>query len=159
MEGSAERWPEAATALRDELAGRPGRLALVCGEGAGRTAERIAEALGASPTRVGGLLTTEETPPALHAVAELLSAATVLEDCEILFDPEVGVDPLQLLRALARRAPRIAVWPGRIASGRATYSERGRRDHYERSLSDTLVISPRHTAFPDEVPYTVERIP
>ncbi|HXF74374.1 MAG TPA: BREX-3 system P-loop-containing protein BrxF [Actinomycetota bacterium] len=159
MERSAERWPGAAAALRDELAGRPGRLALVCGEDAERTAERIAEALGVSPTRVGGLLTAEEAPPAPSVVAELLSTATVLMDCEILFDRGVGVDPLQLLRALARRAPRIAVWPGRIASGRTTYSEPGRRDHYERELADTLVIRPRHTAFPDEVPYTVERIP
>ncbi len=142
-----------------ELADRPGRLALLCGAGADRAAEMLGAATGWSPLRVGRVLTATDAPPDPEAVRTVLSDANLLLDCEILFDPELGTDPLQLLRVLARRSPRVAVWPGRIEGGRATYSRPGRRDHYERPLSDAVVLRPRPSGFPDEVPYTLERIP
>lgn len=158
VEVSSERWPKAAEALRDELARRPGRLALLCGDGVERVAHLIATAIDVSQVRVG-LELTQGGVPGPDAVRAALGDSTILVDCEILFDPELGIDPLQLLRTLARRAPRIATWPGRIDGGRAIYSESGRRDHYDRQLTDALVLHPRVTVFPDEVPYTIERIP
>jgi hypothetical protein len=88
----------------------------------------------------------------------IAGTATLLVDCAILFDPEVAIDPLALFRTLAKRRPIIAVWPGTIEGGWARYSQPGRRDHYEGQLADVLVLRARPTAFPDEVPYTVERV-
>ncbi len=158
VDTSAKRWPDAAEALRAELADRPGRLALLCGAGADRAAEILGAAIGWTPLHVGRVLTAMDAPPNPEAVREVLSNANLLLHCEILFDPELATDPLQLLRALARRSPRVAVWPGRIEGGRATYSSPGRRDHYDRPLSDAVVLRPRPFRFPDEVPYTLERI-
>jgi hypothetical protein len=161
MQGEAVRWPEAIAELRQELAHRPGRLALICGEvsaAVDAVVAALADALRVAPVRVGMVLTKGQVPDS-DAVGAALGDSTILVDCEILFDPELRIDPLHLLRRLARRAPRVAVWPGRIDGGRATYSEPGRRDFYERRIADALVLRPRATSFPDEVPYTLERIP
>jgi hypothetical protein len=159
MDPASERWPGAGQALWDELERHPGRMALVCGAEAERTADLIASALGVPAVQVGRELTRDPAPPRPEAAGAVLQDATVLVDCEVLFDPELGVDPLQLLRTLARRAPRIAIWPGRIEGGRAVYSEPGRRDFFDRPIADAIVLRPRATTFPDEVPYTLERIP
>lgn len=155
----APRRRDSPEALRNELARHPGRLALVCGSGAEQTAEVLAVALGGLPMHVGQELTRGEPPEDPKRVEAGLASSMVYLDCEILFDPELRIDPLQLFRALARRAPRFAVWPGRIEGRRAIYSEPGRRDHYDGHLTDALVLRPRVTVFPDEVPYTIERIP
>jgi hypothetical protein len=81
----------------------------------------------------------------------------VITDLDVLLWPEVSVAPLQLLTARARLRPTIAVWPGSIAAGRASYSAPGRPDHHDNALRDAVVLHPRGTRFPDEVPFTIER--
>jgi hypothetical protein len=151
-------WPREGAALWAELAAVPGRLALVVG--GNEPAVKLAEVAGETPCRVGQLLTDEPSPPDWSEVSRLLQGWRVLLDLEILFDPALQVDALQLLRSLAR-AQRgvIAVWPGSVISRRATYSELGRFDRYVSDLSDSLVLRPRQAAFPDETPFTIERIP
>jgi len=50
------------------------------------------------------------------------------------------------------------VWRGDITNNRARYSAPGRPDHYDERLADVVVLRPRITRFPDEVPYDIERI-
>ncbi len=82
-----------------------------------------------------------------------------VKDLDILFWPEFAMNPIGLLRSLSRVKPRIAVWPGVLEGHRALYSQPGRRDRFESILSDSVILAPRQVHFPDEVPYTTERIP
>jgi hypothetical protein len=40
----------------------------------------------------------------------------------------------------------------------ARYSEPGRADHFSRKLEDAVILRARSTAYPDEVPYEIERV-
>ena len=46
-------------------------------------------------------------------------------------------------RTARRQRPTIAVWPGDISGGRATYSAPGRPDHHDIPLRDVIVLRPR----------------
>jgi hypothetical protein len=50
------------------------------------------------------------------------------------------------------------VWPGQIVGGRATYSTFGRPDHHDVAVRDVIILRPRITRFPDEIPFSFERI-
>lgn len=83
----------------------------------------------------------------------------MLTDLDVLFWPDLQLDPIGLLRRLSADGPVIAVWPGRVSGGRVSYSEPGRPDHYDEPLRDALLLRPIHVTFPDEAPYELERIP
>src|SRR5579883_2349412 len=137
------RWPEAAMSLLAELGAAPGRLALVVGSEPDRgPLDAFARALDVPVVSVGRTLTEHPAPPASPSAFALdrLATATLLDDTDILFTPELQIDPLLLLRDLGRRYPRIMRWPGTIQGGRATYSEPGRRDHHEWPISDAIVL-------------------
>jgi hypothetical protein len=153
-------WPSAATALIEELARSPGRIALVInGPEAGACMTRLSEALGAGLASVGELLTSFETLPNPGDVPGLIGDWVLLTDLDILFWPDLAVHPISLLRSLSRLKPRIALWPGIIEGPRAVYGQPGRRDWFEAGLTDANILTPRKVHFPDEVPYTLERIP
>ena len=119
----------------------------------------LSAALDAPVLHVGRILTEFERPPDRPHVLQKLEAGLLLDEIDILFSPGLKLDLLRLLRDLSRYSPRIARWPGSIEGGRAIYSELGRRDHYEAQLSDAVIIRPKQTKFPDEVPFEIERIP
>lgn len=117
----------------------------------------LARQAGGAVTHVGFLLTVEH-PTGISSPERLLGGHRVLVDLDVLFWPDVLVDPLRLLRTLARYTPLVAHWPGEISGGRATYSEPGRRDHYDQPVpAEAIVLRARSTTFPDELPYEVER--
>jgi hypothetical protein len=82
----------------------------------------------------------------------------VFIDCQVLFDPTLEIEPIQLFRRLARRNPSFVCWPGEIRDGTFSYSRVGRPDHFEETVQDAIVLRPRESAFPDEFPFTIERI-
>ena len=143
----------------NELATRPGRLALVVdgAKGEGLVA-RLAALADEAVTLVGAMI-VQDRPITGESFERRLSDASILVDIEILFEPKLELDPIQLLRNLARRKPRLALWPGQIVGGLASYSELGRGDWYESRLENAIVLRPTASQFPDEVPYTAERIP
>lgn len=119
----------------------------------------LAEKEGAEALSVGRLLTASEGPGEFDNLEELIGDASFLIDLDILFWPDVQSNPLQLLRALSRRAPRFAQWPGALVGKRLTYSERGRKDFFDAAIEDAVIMRPKVVRFPDEVPFEVERIP
>lgn len=150
-------WPQAARDLVRELGGHPGRLALICGpQDARQTAALISEAANIPLVRVGQQWTAED---GVRDPTAVLSGTGCLLDLDILFWPELRIDPINALHALARRSVVLAVWPGTIERRWARYSVPGRRDYFEAELNDTIVLRPRPQRFPDQVPYEVERIP
>jgi hypothetical protein len=151
-------WPDHAGELIRELGSAPGRLCLITGDAAEGAAEKLAGALGIRPCQVGRLLTDSATVPSVRTIESLLAKETIFVALDVLFWPGLVLDPLALLRDLSRSRPRIAVWPGVIQGRRAQYSEPGRVDAYDRVLEDALLLRARQVRFPDDVPYTVERV-
>jgi hypothetical protein len=153
-------WPEAGQQLLDELKVGRGRLALIAAEtpSADRLLDRLCTDLDLQVARIGAVLATLDHPPTASDVEALCVSATLLTDLDVLLWPALGIPLLPLLTGIARRQAVIAVWPGVIAYGRACYSTPGRPDYHDSRLTDVVVLRPRTTRFPDEVPYEIERI-
>lgn len=154
-------WPVAGRALLDELHAARGRVALIAAAAPGDAdalVERLRTDLGVGLVRLGGALAGSPQPPSVTDAESVCGDATVITDLDVLLWPDVSVAPLQFLTVRARRRPTIAVWPGSIAGSRARYGAPGRPDHYDIPLRDAVVLRPRGTRFPDEVPFTIERI-
>ncbi|SRR6266545_4183048 len=158
--GGVGTWPEAGTELTRELCAHRGRLCLIERSEDTRTVTAtLASLLGCEPLRVGLVLTEDAPPRSAGAVRDRLAGRRLLIDLDVLFwRPWLALDPLALLRDLARREPPVIVeWPGRLVHARAVYSEVGRADHFEGALDDAVVLRPRMVTFPDEVPYKLKR--
>lgn len=153
-------WPAAGHALLDELEAVRGRVALIAAAPAEADVivERLRVDLGLDVVRLGRALAERPQPPSVADVESACGDATVIADLDVLLWPGMNMAPLMLLAARARQRPTIAVWPGHIFGVRATYSAPGRPDHHDIPLRDTVVLRPRGTRFPDEVPFTIERI-
>jgi len=157
--GHDDRWPAAGRALLAELfaARRP---ALISGlrPAAEALAQRLSVDLDLPTVALGATLAVRSDQPTGKDIELALDDATVLTRLDTVLWPDLGIDLLALLHQRARIMPIIAVWPGDIARGRATYSEPGRPDHFDRRVADLIVLRPARTTFPDDTPYTVERI-
>lgn len=156
-----EVWPSTGYALLHELEAARGRVALIPAAAfadADDLVERLRMDLGVGVVRLGHALVERPQPPSVADVETACGDATVITDLDVLLWPVMTVVPLQLLTVRARRRPTIAVWPGHIAGGRATYSAPGRPDHHDIPLREAVVLRLRTTRFPDEVPFTIERI-
>ncbi|MDA8038253.1 MAG: hypothetical protein M0Z69_03665 [Actinomycetota bacterium] len=154
-------WPTAGFALLDELDAARGRVALIAAASlaeADGLVDRIQTDLGHHVVRLGRALADRPQPPSVTDVQSACGGATVINDLDVLLWPDMNTAPLQLLAARARQHPTIAVWPGHISGARARYSAPGRPDHHDMLLGDTVVLRPRDTRFPDEVPFEIERI-
>jgi hypothetical protein len=158
--GGARSWPAAAISLFDELAAKPGRICLLTGEGNATftVASALADAGEASLTRFGAWFTEGTEGPKIPETWQPERERAILLDLDVLFWPALTVDPVALLRLYSKRHPIVAVWPGDIPEGVARYSEPGRPDHFSRKLEDALILRARSTAYPDEVPYEIERV-
>jgi len=151
-------WPEEGLGLLQELARYRGRLALVVGDP--EPALRLADILKVEPCRVGQRLAVFDEAPEPKDIAEILDRERILLDLDVLLDPALTLDPLGFLHEHSRRAGGVvAVWPGDVVEDRASYSDMGRFDRYDATLSDTVVLRAKSVDFPDETPFLMERIP
>jgi hypothetical protein len=140
-----------------ELTASPGRFALVAG-GASDVIQECERLLRVRCCRVGALLVDRPSPPSDTEIETMLRPHPLLVEMEILFAPQLGIDPLALLRRLARqRAPRVAAWPGPLQNGRAMFSEPSRPDYYDRPVDDVLILRAAERSFPDEPCFEIER--
>jgi hypothetical protein len=153
-------WPKAGQQLLGELKVGRGRLALIAGEAsaADRLVDRLSSDLELHVARVGAVLAARDHPPTATDVEAVCVSATILTDLDVFLWPELGIPLLPLLAGIARHHAVIAVWPGDITYNRARYSTPGRPDYHDSRLTDVVVLRPRTTPFPDEVPYEIERI-
>lgn len=155
----ADHWPAAGTRLLNELrAGRRPALIAAPQPAAEALALRLTVDLDLVAVSLGPILAARPDAPTGDGITPALANATVLTRLDVALWPDLGIDLLALLRQRARLRPTIAIWPGEITHGRATYSQPGRPDHVDRTVTDVLLLRPAPTTFPDEVPYTVERI-
>ena len=83
-----------------------------------------------------------------HKVMELIDAVvlstdlrvTVLHRMEILFDPQLRLDPLKSLQQIARRHNLLVVWPGTYDGRYLTYAEPGHPEYRRYSAKDLIVF-------------------
>jgi hypothetical protein len=156
-----ERWPEGGHALLAELAVARGRIALIAAEtpaAADGLVDRLRDDLDLTVVSLGQAFADRKEPPTADQIAAACGNATVITDIDVLFWPASPTRALPFLTARARRRPTIAVWPGQIVGGRAIYSALGRPDHHDAAIRDVIILRPRTTRFPDEVPFSTERI-
>jgi hypothetical protein len=154
-------WPDVGHGLLEELRVERGRFVLIAADGpiaSDRLAERLRADIGVCVVSLGQALTALPQPPTTNEIDAACADAMVLTDIDLLFWPVMRVPVLEFLANRSRQRPTIAVWPGEITGRRATYSTPGLPDHHDVTLRDVIVLRPRDTRFPDEVPFEIERI-
>lgn len=106
----------------------------------GKTVLNIGSELGSRlvtiPTKQRSLAVSE----ALREMADVHASGGVVlvDNVEILFDRSLQLDPLDLLKLLARTRRVVAVWPGQLQNGRLIYAEMGHPEYQDYSI-DGLV--------------------
>lgn len=153
-------WPDAGVSLIDELAVSRGRFALIAGPHAETevTVSRLRDDLGVKVVSVGRTFCDRQSAPSRSDIEEALMSATVLTEIEMLFSPALHLPVLAFLAQRSQERPTIAVWPGAVSQGRATYSAPGRSDFQDDAITNAVIVRPLPTRFPDEVPFEIERI-
>lgn len=142
-----------------ELSSRPGRLGIVAkGSESDSALAWLATALNWDILPVGRVLAQAGHPPTADEIETALDGSHVFVDCQVLFDPTLRINPIHLFKRLARRNPSFVSWPGDIRDKTFSYSRPGRPDHLEESVQDAIVLRSRESAFPDQFPFTIERI-
>jgi len=97
----------------------------------------FAKALLGQPPRDRSLSTIE----LLDHLSSSSSSGLALDHIEILFDPDLHVDPLRSVQALARRHLVILAWPGKYLSGRLIYAEPEHVEYRIYPVDNILVYS------------------
>jgi predicted AAA+ superfamily ATPase len=83
------------------------------------------------PILVADLLKTE--------IVQAGSTVVLLDNLELLFDPDLRQDPLRLLELLARRQTVVAVWPGEVDGSDLVYAEPGHPE-YRRYTRPAVIL-------------------
>ncbi len=78
---------------------------------------------------VGDLVTNIEAP------------CLLMDNIEILFHPELALDPLRLLQNLSRNRIIVSTWSGIISSGHLVYAEPGHPEYNRWPTNDLTIIS------------------
>lgn len=74
---------------------------------------------------------------ACHASSQDL---LLLENIEILFEPSLQIDPLDILRKLAHSRRVVAVWPGELRGERLVYADISHPEHRDYSREGVVVL-------------------
>ena len=65
----------------------------------------------------------------------------ILDNLEILFDPELQQDVLRLLQNLSRNRTIVAAWPGEYAAGVLTHADAGHPEFVRYTDPDALIVN------------------
>jgi hypothetical protein len=129
------------------------RLVLLVGEaGSGKTRElrAVANDLDTSVINVNLALSSElldltakqrslRLPEILDRIVGKVQSPVVLDNLEILFDRNLGQDPLRLLQGISRNRVVVASWNG-TSIGRLSYAEIGHPEYRSYNSVDALIV-------------------
>lgn len=76
-----------------------------------------------------------------EVIAGIPGDVILLDNMEILFDPELEVDPLRLLQLSSRNRTLVATWNGSFMAGSLTYAEPGHPEFQQFKQPDAVIIS------------------
>jgi ABC-type cobalamin/Fe3+-siderophores transport system ATPase subunit len=68
------------------------------------------------------------------------ATGTVIDNIELLFDPSLQQDPLQLLRGVSRDRTIVASWNGKIHDRRLVYAEIGHPEYRNYDIHDVHFV-------------------
>ena len=74
-------------------------------------------------------------------IAAVPGDVILLDNIEILFDPELEVDPLRLLQSSSRNRTMVASWNGSFQGETLIYAEPGHPEFQQFKQADAVVIS------------------
>ena len=158
---STTRWPAIGYVSLAELEA-PGKVALVIGD-RDEALDVIRRLAGLEDADILSVSESVLRHPPAQSEADVLDrigGARFLIDIECLcWRPRWQLDPVRLCRRAARLRGAVVLWPGDVTRRSATFSTPGRSDFVSVPASDLLVFRPLAAHFPDEAPFSVERIP
>ncbi|MGO7417474.1 BREX-3 system P-loop-containing protein BrxF [Rhizobium leguminosarum bv. viciae] len=138
--------------LIEEIKDLQSKLILLVGSSKKRLLRALAQRLNGQPLNVGAGLGRRLAVTLLSdrsfSTNELLREITVgvaddapllLDNLEVLFEPSLKVNPLNVIKLLAHSRRVIAVWPGEVGDDRLTYARIGHPEHRDYSR-DGLVV-------------------
>ena len=67
-------------------------------------------------------------------------APLLLDNLEVLFEPSLRVNPLNVTKLLAHSRRVIAAWPGELRNDRLTYASVGHPEHRDYSRDGVVVF-------------------
>ncbi|ALJ12287.1 BREX-3 system P-loop-containing protein BrxF [Sphingopyxis macrogoltabida] len=130
-------------------------ILVVANAGGGKTdiLSRFAESEGAPLINVGRELSRKLLSiPAMQRSVEVMpllrdlidqtdcEKCVVLDNIEILFEEDLHISPVDVLKKLAHARPLVAAWPGSFRDGRLTYARTGHREHCEAPIDGAVVF-------------------
>jgi hypothetical protein len=69
------------------------------------------------------------------------SDVIILDNIEIVFDPELKRNPLQLFRHISRNHTIIVSWPGKYENQKLSYAEPYHPEYFEEKVTDLTIHS------------------
>lgn len=133
-----------------DLLRSPSGLALVVGApGSGKTRllEEVASQAGTRRVGLSRLLSGRllEVPVSdrrafAAALGREVPAPSILDNIEVLFLPQLALDPVSWLSLLSRSQPVIAAWPGGLDGHRLTFGQPCQPDHFEGPVPACLIV-------------------
>jgi hypothetical protein len=64
----------------------------------------------------------------------------LLDNLEVLFEPSLQINPLDLIKRLAQSKPVVAVWPGDLRGDRLLYADMSHPEHRDCSREGSVII-------------------
>ncbi len=69
------------------------------------------------------------------------SEVILFDNIEIVFNPELKIDPLQLFRHISRNKTIVVSWPGKYENQKLSYAEPYHPEYFEEKVTDLTVHS------------------
>ena len=67
-------------------------------------------------------------------------APLLLDNLELLFEPSLQINPLELVRRLAHAKRVVAVWPGELRNDRLVYADMSHPEHRDYSCDGVVIL-------------------
>ncbi|MNW07490.1 hypothetical protein D3C71_2041140 [compost metagenome] len=71
-------------------------------------------------------------------------APLLLDNLEVLFEPSLKINPLDLIKRLAHSRRVVAVWPGEMRDDRLVYASMGHPEYRDYSRDGVVVFETAH---------------
>lgn len=74
------------------------------------------------------------------ALRERVGDPLLLDNLELLFEPSLQINPLELVKGLAHSKRIVAVWPGELRGDRLIYADMSHPEHCDYSRDGVVVL-------------------
>lgn len=79
-------------------------------------------------------------PDLLDDLVEEIDGSVLLDNLELLFNPELELQPLNWLRRTSRNRTIVATWNGVVEQGHLTYAVQGHPEYCRETVGDVVIV-------------------